>query len=196
MQRLLLVNEADGSQIIFIKKWCDSSQADKLLERCRALETKHYNFKWYGRPLKQTRLLWACGDKGTFHEFGGETVAIAEWDSAFASVRERLVKEFDVYTNFCLVNHYRNGLDSIALHSDGELHAKNKSVFTLSLGATRKMKLLDTRTNREILINLEHGDLLLMCGNTQSHWKHGIDVEPLVKDARYSLTLRSTKLKV
>lgn len=108
-------------------------------------------------------------------------------------IQDRIQTEFDVYNNFCLINHYRNGKDSIAPHADGELYSKNKSVFTVAVGATRKMKLVSA--TKTIVFDFEDGDLLLMDGNVQSKWKHGIDPDPTVLDARYSFTLRSTLLK-
>jgi alkylated DNA repair dioxygenase AlkB len=186
-----LVKDADGSRAILFKNWFDKDKADTLLKYCHELETKLYPFR-----LKQNRLLWACGDPGVYHSFRDVNVDIHEWPPELKKIHSLLLKCFDVYTNFCLVNHYRNGYDSVASHSDGELFAKNKSVFTISLGATRKMRLVSYKTGfPDIVFALEHGDLFLMCGNVQSKWKHGIDIESNVKDPRYSLTLRSTLLR-
>lgn len=140
--------------------------------------------------------MWACGDEGVHHSFRGVKVDIHEWSQELKQIQQDIVKDFDVYTNFLLVNHYRNGYDSIAPHSDGELFAKNHSLFTLGLGATRKMQLIPyqvTANNKPIEFLFEQGDSLLMCGpNTQKKWKHGIQVEPNVLNPRYSFTCRST----
>jgi alkylated DNA repair dioxygenase AlkB len=95
-----------------------------------------------------------------------------------------------------LINHYRNGRDSIAPHSDGELHSKNHSVFTASVGATRRMNLVPySSLVATITFDFEQGDLLWMCGDAQKKWKHGIEPEPLILNPRYSFTFRSTLLK-
>jgi hypothetical protein len=186
-----LVNDVDGSRIVLFKKWLQDAECDKLFEYCTSLKTKLYPFK-----LKQNRLIWACGDDGVYHEFRGVSVDIHEWSPETLFIREKIISEFDVYNNFCLINHYRNGKDSIAPHSDGELYSKNKSVFTVAVGATRKMKLLPNSIAKiPIIFDFESGDLLWMCGNVQSKWKHGIDVDPNVIHPRYSFTLRSTLLK-
>jgi alkylated DNA repair dioxygenase AlkB len=93
-----------------------------------------------------------------------------------------------VYNNFCLINHYRDGKDSIAPHSDGELHSKNKSVFTIAVGETRQMKLVPySSTNSTIVFDFEAGDLLWMCGNVQSKWKHNMFIQVLFIHAIPSL---------
>jgi alkylated DNA repair dioxygenase AlkB len=94
-----------------------------------------------------------------------------------------------------VIYHYRDGRDSIAPHSDGELYSKNKSVFTVAVGVTRKMKLVSYSGQPNIVFDFESGDLLMMCGESQSKWKHGIDQDPSVGGVRYSLTFRSTLLK-
>ncbi len=185
-----LVNDADGSRIILFKKWVSDQECTMLLEYCNSLETKLYPFK-----LKQNRMLWACGDEGVYHEFRGVSVDIHDWSDICLNLKKRILLEFDVYNNFCLINHYRDGRDAIAPHSDGELYSKNKSVFTTAVGATRKMKLVHTSSSKIILFDFEAGDLLLMCGNAQRKWKHGIDVDPSVIRPRYSFTFRSTLLK-
>lgn len=94
-----------------------------------------------------------------------------------------------------MVNHYPNGKYCIALHSDTDLYAKNKSVITLSLGASRKF-LFEKKSDKfsiETVVN--HGDLLVCFGDVQDHWKHGIPEEPNILECRYSLTFRGMKTK-
>jgi len=188
---IFLVNDPDGSQIILFKKWILEPECKALFEYCVNLETKLYPFR-----LKQNRLLYAFGDEGVYHEFRNVKVDIHKWSSECLSLQKRIQSEFDVYNNFCLINHYRNGYDSIASHSDGELHSKNKSVFTAAVGATRTMQLIPySSLKSKISFDFEQGDLLWMCGNVQSKWKHGIDIEPSVPNPRYSFTFRSTLIK-
>ena len=186
-----LVNDVDGSRIVLFKKWLSEQECKTLIEHCKSLQTKLYPFK-----LKQNRLLWACGDDGVYHEFRGVQVDIHDWSDICKNLQQKISSEFDVYNNFCLINHYRNGRDSIAPHSDGELYSKNKSVFTTAVGISRKMKLIPySATNKPIVFNFEQGDLLWMCGDAQSKWKHGIDVDFNITKPRYSFTFRSTLIK-
>ena len=199
VNKIILAEEKSSTgvilgQAIIFKGWLQGSSVniDALLAHCKSLPTKLYPF-----GLKQNRLLWACGDPGTYHRFRSVAVEINKWTPEIKEVQSLLKSEFDIYTNFCLLNHYRNGKDSIAPHADGELFAKNKSVFTLSLGGTRKMKLVSSSTSDNTLPNIEflveNGDLFWMWGNIQDKWKHGIDVDLKATIPRHSLTFRSTK---
>jgi hypothetical protein len=184
--------DVDGEALLY-KRWVDAKEAATLVAFCSELHTRLYPF-----GLRHNRLLWACGDPGVHHGFRGVNVDIMPWPPILRAIRDKLVRQFCVYTNFCLVNHYRNGRDAIAPHADEELFARNKSVFTLALGATRPMKLIPTGYKatkyKTVTFPFESGDLFLMCGNIQRYFKHGIGVDRSLFDVRFSLTFRSTSL--
>jgi alkylated DNA repair dioxygenase AlkB len=84
--------------------------------------------------------------------------------------------------NFCLVNYYASGDDSISFHSDDERFlGTNPSIASLSLGATRDFlmkhkpakdgKLVPDKT---LKFALSSGDMVLMKGTTQAEWLHSI----------------------
>ena len=134
--------------------------------------------------MKQNRLLWACGDPGVKHGFRGVNVPINPWPSELEAIRNKLERIFHIQTNFCLVNHYRNGNDSVAPHIDGDLYADRKAVFTLSLGTTRQMRLVSLKGKPDITFDVAAGDLFLMWGTLQEEWKHGIDLQPHIQTPR------------
>lgn len=192
MENVIKLYNQDDNKIYLYKGYYDKKQSQELFDYAlEKFDTKIYPFR-----LRQQRALWACGDEKTKHEFRGVEVKINPWDAKCAKLQQSLMENFGVYNNFCLVNHYRNGKDSIAPHSDGELYSKNKSVFTLSTGATRKMQLIPYNQikHKKLEFDVEAGDLFLMCGNTQTIYKHGIEPQPSIKEPRISFTLRSTKL--
>lgn len=90
--------------------------------------------------------------------------------------------------NFCLVNYYANGADSISYHSDDERFlGPNPSIASFSLGAVRdfcmKHKPLSTKEGEPSLVQnsgpplklpLASGDMVLMRGKTQANWLHSI----------------------
>jgi len=84
--------------------------------------------------------------------------------------------------NFCLVNYYASGDDSISFHSDDERFlGSNPAIASLSLGVTRDFimkhkpdkegKPVDAKT---LKLALASGDMVLMKGPTQAHWLHSI----------------------
>ena len=90
--------------------------------------------------------------------------------------------------NFCLVNYYANGADSISYHSDDERFlGPDPSIASFSLGAVRdfcmKHKPIASKdgespsqenTKPPLKLPLASGDMVLMRGKTQANWLHSI----------------------
>ena len=90
--------------------------------------------------------------------------------------------------NFCLVNYYANGADSISYHSDDERFlGPNPSIASFSLGAVRdfcmKHKPMiskdgepppEQNSKPPLKLPLASGDMVLMRGKTQANWLHSI----------------------
>ncbi|KAL7801366.1 hypothetical protein V8C43DRAFT_270806 [Trichoderma afarasin] len=92
----------------------------------------------------------------------------------------------DCKFNFCLVNYYASGADSISFHSDDERFlGHDPAIASFSLGARRDflMKHKPAPPNQGessaiktgvIKFPLNSGDMILMRGKTQSNWLHSI----------------------
>ncbi|KPM39933.1 hypothetical protein AK830_g6604 [Neonectria ditissima] len=88
--------------------------------------------------------------------------------------------------NFCLVNYYATGSDSIAFHSDDEQFlGRDPAIASFSLGSRRdflmKHKPVPPGSAGPIVVSakplklpLGSGDMVLMRGRTQSNWLHSI----------------------
>lgn len=94
--------------------------------------------------------------------------------------------------NFCLVNYYASGNDSISYHSDDERFlGKDPAIASFSLGARRdflmRHKPVEPRRDGETVaqevqdavakplkLALASGDMVLMRGRTQANWLHSI----------------------
>ncbi|KAI1128399.1 DNA repair family protein [Nemania abortiva] len=90
--------------------------------------------------------------------------------------------------NFCLVNYYASGADSISFHSDDERFlGVSPAIASFSLGARRdflmkhkppKSELGKTGNNDApkgtLKLPLGSGDMILMRGKTQANWLHSI----------------------
>jgi alkylated DNA repair dioxygenase AlkB len=98
--------------------------------------------------------------------------------------------------NSVLLNLYRNGVDSMGWHSDDERELGERPVIaSVSLGATRRFRLRHKkRTDVEpVVVDLEHGSLLIMRGETQRFWKHQLPKTRKVSESRLNLTFRSVR---
>ena len=96
--------------------------------------------------------------------------------------------------NFCLVNYYAGGNDSISYHSDDERFlGPHPAIASFSLGAKRdflmkhKPRSSDpkgTDSEKPLKLPLASGDMLVMRGTTQANWLHSIPKRKGVDSSR------------
>lgn len=93
--------------------------------------------------------------------------------------------------NSVLLNYYRDERDSMGMHSDAEPElGPEPAIASVSFGATRTFILKHKRNKQTVKLNLTDGSLLLMTGQTQKNWLHGINKEAKAKGPRINLTFR------
>jgi alkylated DNA repair dioxygenase AlkB len=94
--------------------------------------------------------------------------------------------------NSCLLNLYHNGAEGMAWHSDGEKDLKkNGAIGSLSFGAERKFSFKHKQDKQTVSIFLENGSLLVMKGETQTHWLHRLPPTTKTNKPRVNLTFRT-----
>lgn len=102
-----------------------------------------------------------------------------------AALREALQSHYQL--SFCGVTfaHYRDGNDSVAWHRDRELRDWPEAVVAIvSLGGPRRFQLrpFDVRRGKGVgqsmTIRVGWGDLLVMGGQCQHRWEHGVPKMP------------------
>ena len=135
-----------------------------------------YNFS--GKEVKAPRLTARYG--ADYHYSGLKTPSLP-LDSVLSKLLDLVqlktestfVDSSNKPFNSILLNYYRDGRDSIGLHSDNEAElGLSPVVASLSLGETREIKFQHNKTKRVESWMLEDGDYLLMHAGTQEHWKH------------------------
>ncbi|OJD30926.1 dna repair family protein [Diplodia corticola] len=106
-------------------------------------------------------------------------------------LRAAVERETGETFNFCLVNYYASGDDSISYHSDDERFlGKDPAIASLSLGATRdfcmkrkpppKGKVEESNdksgkvAEKPLKLPIGSGDMVLMRGSTQANWLHSV----------------------
>jgi alkylated DNA repair dioxygenase AlkB len=97
--------------------------------------------------------------------------------------------------NSVLLNYYRDGADSMGMHSDDEPElGPEPAIASLSYGATRTFILRhkghDGDPRRTLKLDLQDGNLLLMAGRLQQNWLHGINKTARQTGPRINLTFR------
>ena len=93
--------------------------------------------------------------------------------------------------NSVLLNYYRDGRDSMGMHSDNEPElGPQPAIASVSFGAARSFVLQHKRTRQRLKVALSDGSLLLMAGQLQENWVHGINKVTRLIGPRVNLTFR------
>ncbi len=118
--------------------------------------------------------------------------ATAPFTPELAAVRGELEALTGARFAYVLLNRYRTGRDGVAWHHDREVDGLAAPVIaSLTLGATRAFDLRSKRDRGRILsVDLDHGDLLVMRGDTQRNYEHRVAKNERVAGERINLTFR------
>jgi len=148
-----------------------------------------------GRELETPRLTSWHGDPGACYRYSGRTFEPEAWTAELADVRDRLDAALGVRFNAVLVNHYRDGRDSMGFHADdepelGPAAPDDVLIASVSLGAARRFVMRHRRRGDRLEVALGAGALLVMGGRTQRRWQHGVPKTRVHVGARTSLTFR------
>ncbi len=144
----------------------------------------------YGKTYRQPRLSAWYGDLG--YSYSGIRLEPEPWTATLQAIRQRVETLTGHSFNSVLLNYYRDNNDRMGMHSDDEKELGPRPVIaSLSLGAERSFLLRHkTRKNLGIKLPLPAGSLLLMSGDLQRHWRHGINSQRQACGARINLTFR------
>jgi alkylated DNA repair dioxygenase AlkB len=143
----------------------------------------------YGKRHLQPRLSAWYGEVG--YRYSGLTLAPMPLTPLLATLRASVEHLTGHSYNSVLLNYYRDGKDSMGMHSDDEPElGPQPAIASLSLGATRTFILRHKANKRTLKIDLTDGSLLLMSGDLQTHWLHGINKTAKPLGPRLNLTFR------
>ena len=151
------------------------------------------NIVVWGRTYPQPRLIAWYGDPGTTYIYSGIRLTPLRWTQALLDIKSRVEAVARTDFNSVLLNYYRDHRDSMGLHSDDEPELGEQPILaSLSLGEERTFILKHKRAKalKPVRLQLASGSLLLMKGETQHYWRHGIDKENHPCGPRINLTFR------
>lgn len=143
----------------------------------------------YGKRYLQPRLTAWYGEAS--YTYSGLTLDPLPLTPLLEQLRRTVEAVSGHRYNSVLLNHYRNGQDSMGMHSDDEPElGKNPVIASLSFGAMRSFLLRHKTKDLGRKIELTDGSLLVMRGCTQHNWLHGINKTAKLTESRLNLTFR------
>ncbi|WP_328700939.1 alpha-ketoglutarate-dependent dioxygenase AlkB family protein [Aquariibacter albus] len=147
----------------------------------------------WGKKHLQPRLVAWYGDEGRNYTYSGISMNPLPWTTTLLELRALVESTCDERFNSVLLNYYRDGRDSMGFHSDDEPElGPRPTIASLSLGESRIFAFKHKQRSDAPTVNIElaSGSLLLMKGDTQRNWKHGIAKSSRPLGPRVNLTFR------
>ncbi len=168
---------------------------DSLLqELIEATEWRQEEITVYGKPYLQPRLSAWHGD--LCYSYSGIRLDPLPWTPTLLDLKIRVEALTEQQFNSVLLNYYRDQNDSMGMHSDDERELGHQpAIASLNLGEERTflLKHKSRKDLKTVKLALPAGSLLLMKGDTQQYWRHGINKERQPCLPRINLTFRTVR---
>jgi len=148
--------------------------------------------QWEQKPgifgYMQPRLIASYGDAGVTYRYSGMDYAALPWNDTLLEIKKQIEAVQGEY-NYCLLNRYRSGSDSMGWHADDEPEMGNV-IGSLSLGATRKFRIRHNVTRETKTFLVGNGTLIIMAGTMQQFWQHEVPKTKQKVGERINMTFR------
>ncbi len=156
------------------------------------IEWKHDQAIIFGKHIETKRKVAWYGDQPFSYTYSNTTKYALPWTPELVQLKQIIEDKTGESFNACLLNLYHSGEEGMAWHSDGEKDLKkNGAIASLSFGAKRKFAFKHKQLKNTQALYLEHGSLLIMKGETQTHWLHRLPPTKQVTEPRINLTFRT-----
>jgi alkylated DNA repair dioxygenase AlkB len=180
--------------VVLYPAFFPTSEADRLFSKLRDTTAwRQETITLYGRTIDIPRLTAWYGDAGTTYVYSGIKNVPLPWTTVLLEVRRAVEPAAGVVFNSVLLNRYRTGKDSVSWHADDEPEFGEQPVIaSVSFGGIRTFELRHKRRKGlKASVDLTHGSLFIMRGDTQANWLHRIPKTARPVPERLNLTFRA-----
>lgn len=180
----------DG-EVFYVPGFFAPAVADVYYERLREdVDWRVEAIRIFGKEIPQPRRTAWYGEKD--YRYSNLLMQRRPWLPVLLEIKSALEDAAKTSFNGVLLNHYRDGRDSMGWHRDNEPELGVQPVIaSVSLGESRRF-LLRHREERSLKVGrvLEHGSLLVMRGRSQECWEHALPKSSRPLGPRINLTFR------
>jgi alkylated DNA repair dioxygenase AlkB len=179
--------------VLYYGKVISTMEANNHLQSLlTTIEWKNDEAILYGKHFITARKIAWYADTDFRYTYSGTTKKALPWTEELLTLKQIAEHHTGASYNSCLLNLYHNGNEGMAWHSDGEKSlSKHGSIASFSFGAERKFSFKHKASKATVSLVLQHGSLLEMKGETQTHWLHRLPPTTKVKTPRVNLTFRN-----
>lgn len=183
---------ADGQLLDHGLVWSPDVADALLRELLTAIAWQHDQIVMGGKPIQTERLVCWMGDKAFSYRYSGMQKTAQPWPDAVRPVKAHIEAITGQVFNSCLANLYPTGQQGVSWHSDAEPElGPTPTIASVSLGAPRRFVMRHRAgAHADVEVLLRHGSLIVMAGQSQTHWKHQLPKMARVHSPRVNLTFR------
>ena len=182
----------DG-EIYWYREFYSPPEADRLfVTLLKELTWQEEEIMIAGKKIKVPRLMCWYGDDNAVYKYSGVVHVPLPWTDVLLNIKQHIDGQCRHSFNCVLANLYRDGSDSMGWHADKEKElGKEPVIASLSFGEQRLFKIRHNKSKEMLDFNLQHGDLLVMRGVLQHHWRHSLPKAGEKSGKRINLTFRT-----
>ena len=189
MEQILL--ETEHSKLVKVQGKKYESLVDKCVDEINNLLNVKPEIVIMGKKCNQKRNIGFFSDISEGYKYSGQISKSIPLTKSLKKLLKKINKKFMANFNGILINEYENGNDYIGQHSDDIQYLDpNMGVVALSYGAIRIFRIKGKNTNYKKDIKVRHLDIIIMNGDFQKEFTHGIPIESKICDSRISFTFR------
>ena len=180
---------------LLLPSWLNSHQSFKWKNKIiNNIKWEQPIVKVYSKKYPVPRLTAFLANKNTQYSYSGVIHVAEGWPEWILPLLDKVRNSTNTNFNGCLINLYRDGQDRMGWHADNEKELDSeKSIASLSLGASRDFILKNKKQELTRSISLSDGDLFIMYPSCQNNWIHSIPSRKAVVEPRVNLTFRCYK---
>lgn len=182
----------DGEVLYYGKIMPNQHAQDYFNKLYATIAWKHDEAIIFGKHIVTNRKVALYGDKEFNYVYSKINKQALVWTNELKELKSLVENITETTFNSCLVNLYHHGQEGMSWHSDNEKTLeRDNTIASLSFGADRKFSFKHKTTKQTISLTLEKGSLLLMKGETQTHWLHMLPKMSKITAPRINLTFRT-----
>ena len=187
-----------GSDIQYYENFLENDESKDIFDYLNNLDGwEKKKIKVFGKECYQNRETVVFSEKGLNYKYSGiDNVGFdIHSHGILIKIKNKIERFFNnQYTfNYILCNRYKTGRENIGMHSDDEKNLFGP-IVSISLGVSRffditgKPNTIGNSLKKRI--ELKNGSMLIMSGQTQTNYKHGIPKQNKISETRINLTYR------
>lgn len=181
------------AEVIYYPNFFSKNKADAYFNKL--LNNTHWQqdtITVFGKKHLQPRLTAFFATNSKTYTYSNIVMKPLPFNNDLFEIKHAIETQTRTGFTSCLANLYRNGNDSNGWHSDNEIElGENPIIASVTFGEERlfkfKHKFDDTA---KLNLNLQHGSLLIMTGQTQHFWLHQLPKTTKNINNRINLTFR------